>query len=263
MENLAKTLGEAGKSLNDFPEKLQIMTDTLNNNFAGLQGVIKNIGEETFKTSDEINKKMQNDIKEMAEILKDNVSIIQDGQGNIVAEQSKNLQLSENLLSAFNTSIESMNNISSKVNDILSEFKSVHNGMISATNEFKIISENVNSSTNNTKIAQENFSKYSNEFIKGNQETIEKIIDTIQISVNLVDEYTVKFEIIEQGLKGIFSQIDNGLNQYQKNVGSSLESYLTKYSDALTSTAQSLSSASQEQFEILEELSEQLSKLKK
>lgn len=263
MENLAKTLGEAGKSLNDFPEKLQIMTDTLNNNFAGLQGVIKNIGEETFKTSDEINKKMQNDIKEMAEILKDNVSIIQDGQGNIVAEQSKNLQLSENLLSAFNTSIESMNNISSKVNDILSEFKSVHNGMISATNEFKMISENVNSSTNNTKIAQENFSKYSNEFVKGNQETIEKIIDTIQISVNLVDEYTVKFEIIEQGLKGIFSQIDNGLNQYQKNVGSSLESYLTKYSDALTSTAQSLSSASQEQFEILEELSEQLSKLKK
>lgn len=81
MENLAKTLGEAGKSLTDFPDKLQVMTDNLNTNFAGLQEVIKHIGEETFKTSDDINKKMQNDIKDMAIILKDNVSSIQEGQG--------------------------------------------------------------------------------------------------------------------------------------------------------------------------------------
>ena len=263
MENLAKTLGEAGKSLTDFPDKLQVMTDNLNNNFAGLQEVIKHIGEETFKTSDEINKKMQNDIKDMAVILKDNVSSIQEGQGSIVAEQSKNLELSENLLSAFNESISNMNTISSEVSRTLVEFKTVHKEIIGITNEFKTISENVNDSTNQNKLAQEHFSKYSSNFVKGNQEIIENINETIETSANLVNEYSEKFEVIEQGLKGIFNQIDNGLNEYQKNVGSSLESYLTKYSDALTNTAQSLSSASQEQFEILEELSEQLSKLKK
>lgn len=263
MENLAKTLGEAGKSLTDFPDKLQVMTDNLNTNFAGLQEVIKHIGEETFKTSDDINKKMQNDIKDMAIILKDNVSSIQEGQGSIVAEQSKNLELSENLLSAFNDSISNMNTISLEVSRTLVEFKTVHKEIIGITNEFKTISENVNSSTNQNKLAQEHFSKYSSNFVKGNQEIIENINETIETSVNLIHEYSEKFEVIEQGLKGIFSEIDNGLNQYQKNVGSSLESYLTKYSDALTNTAQSLSSASQEQFEILEELSEQLSKLKK
>jgi hypothetical protein len=263
MENLAKTLGEAGKLLNDFPDKLQVMTDNLNNNFSGLQDVIKNIGEETFKTSDDINKKMQNDIKDMAEILKDNVSKIQSGQGNIVAEQSKNLQLSENLLSAFNDSIENMNAISSEVVGTLSEFRSVHDSMIHATNEFKVISENVKSSTNQNKIAQEQFSKYSNDFVKGNSNTIERIQETFEMSERLVLEYAEKFDVIEQGLKGIFNEIEHGLNLYQKSVGSGLEYYLSEYSGALTNTAQSLSSASQQHFEILEELSEQLSKLKK
>ena len=156
MENLAKTLGEAGKSLNDFPEKLQIMTDTLNNNFVGLQGVIKNIGKKHLKPPMKINKKCKMILKKWLKFLKIMFQSFKMSK-EILLQNNLKFKLSENLLSAFNTSIESMNNISSKVNDILSEFKSVHNGMISATNEFKMISENVNSSTNNTKIAQREF----------------------------------------------------------------------------------------------------------
>ena len=64
-----------------------------------------------------------------------------------------------------------------------------------------------------------------------------------------------------QILQEIFMKIATGLKGYQDTVGGSLEIYLSKYSEALTKTAESLANAATKQEDILEELTEQLSKL--
>ena len=71
-----------------------------------------------------------------------------------------------------------------------------------------------------------------------------------------------KFEIIEKGLNNIFGQINSGLEEYRDSVGESIESFLGRYTEALTKTAESLSGSSNRQSEILDELTEQLSRLK-
>lgn len=261
LENLTTLLGQAGSSLTDFPSKLELMTDNLNQNFMGLQEVVQQISQQTLQQSEQSTKQMRKQVEEMSEILKDKVGDLQVGQEVLMTKQTENLQVSEKLLSSFNSSIERLNELSNQVNETVSSFSKVQGELDSASGQLKSITENVLSSSNSFKEAQLKFAQHSNEFLKNNASTIEEIQKSLKQAKELSTEYSSKFEIIEKGLQSIFQQINTGLEDYRDTVGESVESFLGKYTEALTNTAKSLSGAASKQEEILEELTEQLSKL--
>lgn len=261
MERLAQLLGEAGGSLTDFPAKLQGMTDNLNENFRGLQEVVQQIANQTLSQSEESTGQMKRQIEGIAKALSENVGGLQRGQENLIAKQNENIQISDLLLSSFNTSIEKMNGLSKEVTETISKFSSVQKEMNIASVQLRTMTENVNSSTNTFKEAQQKFSQQSIQFLEKNSETISEIEKSLTRAKEVSADYAQKFTVIEKGLQGIFSQIQAGLNDYRDTVGESLESYLGKYTDALTKTAESLAGATSKQEDILEELTEQLSKL--
>lgn len=261
LENLTTLLGQAGSSLTDFPSKLELMTDNLNQNFKGLQEVVQQISQQTLKQSEQSTEQMRKQVEEMSEILKDKVGDLQVGQEVLMTKQTENLQVSEKLLGSFNSSIERLNELSNQVNETVSSFSKVQGELNSASGQLKSITENVLSSSNSFKEAQLKFAQHSNEFLKNNASTIEEIQKSLKQAKELSTEYSSKFEIIEKGLQGIFQQINTGLVDYRDTVGESVESFLGKYTEALTNTAKSLSGAASKQEEILEELTEQLSKL--
>lgn len=261
LEHLTTLLSQAGGSLTDFPAKLQSMTDNLNENFKGLQEVVQQISRQTLSQSEQSTDQMRKQVEEMSEILKTKVGDLQIGQEVLLNKQTTNLQVSENLLLAFNTSIQKMNGLSVEVTETISKFKTVQSELNTAAFQFKQISENVNNSSSSFKDGQLKFSQHSNEFLKNNLETIQEIQKSLSTAKDVSTDYAKKFEIIEKGLQGIFSRIQTGLNEYRDTVGGSLETYLGKYTDALTRTAESLAGATSKQEDILEELTEQLSKL--
>ncbi|MGY6741666.1 MAG: MotA/TolQ/ExbB proton channel family protein [Cecembia sp.] len=261
LENLTNLLGQAGNSLTDFPSKLELMTDNLNQNFKGLQEVVQQISQQTLQQSEQSTEQMRKQVEEMSEILKDKVGDLQVGQEVLMTKQTENLQVSEKLLGSFNSSIERLNELSNQVNETISSFSKVQGGLNSTSGQLKSITENVLSSSNSFKEAQLKFAQQSDEFLKNNASTIEEIQKSLKQAKELSTEYSSKFEIIEKGLQGIFQQINTGLEDYRDTVGESVESFLGKYTEALTNTAKSLSGAASKQEEILEELTEQLSKL--
>lgn len=261
LENLTTLLGQAGSSLTDFPSKLELMTDNLNQNFKGLQEVVQQISQQTLQQSEQSTEQMRKQVEEMSEILKDKVGDLQVGQEVLMTKQTENLQVSEKLLGSFNSSIERLNELSNQVNETVTSFSKVQGELNSASGQLKSITENVLSSSNSFKEAQLKFAQHSNEFLKNNASTIEEIQKSLKQAKELSTEYSSKFEIIEKGLQGIFQQINTGLEDYRDTVGESVESFLGKYTEALTNTAKSLSGAASKQEEILEELTEQLSKL--
>src|SRR5690606_13590231 len=109
--------------------------------------------------------------------------------------------------------------------------------------------------------SQVTFSKYSNEFLRNNTGTILEFQNSLHIAKDVSSDYAQKFEIIENGLKVIFAEINTGLNSYQTTIKESLETFLAKYTEHLTQTAESLAAASGKQEDILAELTEQLSNL--
>lgn len=261
MEHLAKLLGQAGGSLTDFPTKLQNMTDNLNDNFRGLQDVVQQISQQTLSQSQDSTNAMKKQVEDMSEILRTKVGDLQSGQQSLLTEQSKNLQVSENLLSAFNTSIENMNGLSVGVTQSINKLNEAQNALANTISNFRNVSQEMNSSSSKFGESQVTFSRYSNEFLQNNSNTIDEIQKSLVKAKDVSADYAQKFEIIEKGLQDIFAKISTGLKDYQETVSGSLETYLGKYTDALTITAESLAGASSKHEDILEELTEQLSKL--
>lgn len=261
MEQLAKILGEAGGSLSDFPMKLQNMTDNLNENFRGLQDVVKQISQQTLSQSEDSTNAMKKQVEDMSEILRSKVGDLQSGQQSLLTEQSKNLQVSENLLSAFNTSIENMNRLSTGVTQSINKLNEAQLALANTISNFRNASQDINASSSKFGESQLLFSQHSNEFLQNNSNTIEEIQKSLEKAKGVSADYAHKFEIIEKGLQDIFSKISTGLKDYQETVSGSLETYLGKYTEHLTKTAEALAGASSKQEDILEELTEQLSKL--
>ena len=261
MEHLAKLLGQAGGSLTDFPMKLQNMTDNLNENFRGLQDVVKQISQQTLSQSEDSTNAMRKQVEEMSEILRSKVGDLQTGQQSLLTEQSKNLQVSENLLSAFNTSIENMNVLSVGVTKCINNLNEAQAALATTISNFRNVSQEINTSSSKFGESQLLFSKHSNEFLQNNSSTIDEIQKSLVKAKDVSADYAQKFEIIEKGLQDIFAKITVGLKDYQETVSGSLETYLGRYSNALTETAGSLEKASAKQEDILEQLTEQLDKL--
>jgi methyl-accepting chemotaxis protein len=262
MEHLAKILGQAGGSLSDFPVKLQNMTDNLNENFRGLQDVVKQISQQTLSQSEDSTNAMKKQVEEMSEILRSKVGDLQTGQQSLLQEQSKNLQVSENLLSAFNTSIENMNELSVGVTQSTRNLNEAQAALVNTISNFRNASQEINSSSSKFGESQLLFSKHSNEFLQNNSSTIGEIQKSLIKAKDVSADYAQKFEIIEKGLEGIFSQIQIGLEQYKITVGNNLETILGGYTQSLTKATESLASAIELQSESIKDLEDEIKRLK-
>ena len=260
MENLTTLLGEAGASLNSFPNKLEAMTQNLNTNFGSLQEVVSQISRQTLQQSEESTGAMRRQVEEMSEILTTRVGDLQSGQELLMNKQTENLQVSENLLTSLNSSIENLNRLSKEVNETVSTFMDVQGELKSASAQLNGITQNVLTSSDSFKEAQIKFSEQSDEFLENNAQTIIEIQKSLSQAKELSESYSEKFEVIELGLQEIFGQIGTGLKDYQESVSESLGAFLGKYTESLTKTAESLSGAASKQEDIMEELTEQLSK---
>ncbi|MFH1097705.1 MAG: hypothetical protein V1749_09440 [Candidatus Desantisbacteria bacterium] len=262
MERITVLLGNAGRILTEFPNKLQQMTNNLNDNFKGLQDVVQQISQNTMSQSQESIEQMRKQVEEMSETLKDKVGELQIGQEILIDKQTENLKVSERMLNSFNTSIDKLNVLSGEVEKTLGQFSKVQGELNLAAGQLKTTSETVNSSTEIFRKSQLTFAEYSNTFLSENAKTIEEIQKSLTQAKNLSSEYAQKFQIIEKGLQEIFNQIQTGLTGYRDTIGESLKLFLDKYTNSLTQTAQSLAEASGKQEDIVEELTEQLSRLK-
>jgi methyl-accepting chemotaxis protein len=262
MEHLAKILGQAGGSLSDFPVKLQNMTDNLNENFRGLQDVVKQISQQTLNQSEDSTNAMKKQVEEMSKILTTQVGGLQSGQQSLLTEQSKNLELSENLLSAFNTSIENMNGLSVSVAQSISNLNEAQKALVSTISNFRNVSQEINSSSSKFGESQLLFSKHSNEFLQNNSSTIDEIQKSLIKAKDVSSDYAQKFEIIEKGLQGIFVQINDGLKSYEQTVNENIQKYLSEFTKSLTSTAESLAGASKEHKDLINDLGDLLDGIK-
>jgi hypothetical protein len=262
MENMAKLLGQAGNSLNDFPLKLQQMTDNLNENFRGLQEIVNQISQQTLSQSEDSTNAMKKQVEEMSEILKSKVGDLQTGQQSLLTEQSKNLQVSEGLLNVFNLSISSMSSVTNEVTKSVSKLNETQKELDKLSTSFRIMTDNINSSSSKFGESQLTFSRYSNEFLNNNSNTINEIKSSLVTAKDVSADYAQKFEIIEKGLEGIFSQIQIGLEQYKSTVGNNLDTILGEYTQSLTKATESLASATELQSESIKDLEDEIKRLK-
>ena len=99
---------------------------------------------------------------------------------------------------------------------------------------------------------QNEFKNYSTSFLKENANNLKAIENNLDKAKDVSKDYAEKFGVIEEGLKGIFKQIDTGLKDYQSAVNSGVNEFLTQYTTSVNDIVNSLSSAIESQNYLLE-----------
>ena len=135
--------------------------------------------------------------------------------------------------------------------------------------EISVSTSNLRSISNDMKLATELFNKGQNNYTEkltqlqqSSQRGIEKVEELLINSGQMTEEYAQKFEVIKQGLSGIFSQLQTGLTEYSRTVQATTQKYLDQYSSSLTQTTDAFASTIQQKNEVVEMLNETLSKNK-
>jgi len=262
LENLASILANAGQTLEDLPAHVNTMTNSMSENFSQLQKVMQEVSSNALIQSERSTDEFRRNIDEMGSQLRRNVGEIQAGQETMVAKQVDYLTQFEEFLNSFNKSIAMLNDSTERVALTMENVKLTQLGFGNISSSLGNVSDRMKESSEYLSQSQSNLINYSIEFNNKNTDSINEINKSLAIAGDLSKEYVANFGIIDDGLKDIFLKIKSGLTVYQTAVAQSLESFLEKYTNHLTKTAEALGAAAAKQEEILEELTEQLSKLR-
>jgi hypothetical protein len=86
---------------------------------------------------------------------------------------------------------------------------------------------------------------------------------TIDKSKNVSETYINKFEVIEEGLQGIFDHLQKGLMEYQTTTSGTLNEYLVSFSTSLKDSQDGLGNILVSLNEMVDDLTESVDKLRK
>lgn len=98
-------------------------------------------------------------------------------------------------------------------------------------------------------------------YLKANRETTQQIQSALAQSHQMLNDFAQNFETIDNSLKGIFEEIEKGLNTYADITRKSIDKYLEKFSEQLADASNALSgsiNALKESVVILNDVIDQL-----
>ncbi len=254
MEKLASIISDAGSALLYFPDKLSEMTQNLNENFQGVQEMVNAMSKNAKEQSLESVQQMRLQLEQFSKVLNDNVGDLQSGQQGLMVEQSKNLENSLKLQLSFNDSLGQMSELSKELNNTITKINKAQGDLQSAISSVNNTSLDVKAYASKLSESQLQFAKSSHEFVKSNADSIKEIRDSLHAAKDLSKHFAEKFVVIESGLTSIFSQIEEGLKQYQITVSSNLDSTLVNYSEHFTNATEALKGVLLNQESLLEEI---------
>lgn len=265
-------------AMKQMQEQITFATTSISNAIAEVKDVMTNITQSSQQSSQEIINKIATASDKMGEFLNATIaqistSVVQSMKNvtdDVTSKQTDLLALQEDttdrtkaLLETFNQGLERLEKMNEYVTGTMNMFQQAQGQITGSTAHLQTI-------TSDMKVATEVFHKSQNDYA-GRMETlqlqsqknIEAISSLLDQSGEVSQEYVEKFDLIRQGLGGIFAQLQKGLSEYSITVQSTTQKYLDQYSRSLTETTDALSSSIQQQAEVVETLVDALNKIKK
>lgn len=273
---ISKTSATANSTaMQQMQEQIAFATGSISNAITEVKEVMSGITQSSQEQSNQMVAKLVDATEKMGAFLDNTIvslsSSVQNSmksitddvsskQADLIALQEDTTTQTKKLLEAFNTGLDRLE----KMNEYIA---GTMNGFKQAQGEISVSTGNLRAISGDMKLATELFNKGQNDYTEklsqlqlSSQRGIEKVEELLINSGQMSDEYAQKFELIKQGLAGIFSQLQTGLTEYSRTVQATTQKYLDQYSSSLTQTTDALASTIQQQNEVVEMLNETLSK---
>ena len=237
MESLAEQLGAASSTMSSLPAVIHDVTNRLDSTMKDVTSAVK----ENVKTiTDDVTNK----------------------QTDMLSMQQQSMTQSKNLLDTFNLVIDRMTKANENLTGSMSEFSQAQGEIYTSTKNLKAISDGLMNATETFMNGQDSFAEKIRLWQENSQSSIDQVMKLLTNSGQMSADYAEKFELIKVGLSDIFAQLQKGLTEYSRTVASTTQKYLDEYSSNLTQTTAALSSAIEQQQEVVEMLNETLSNKK-
>lgn len=217
------------------------------------------------QSSQEQNGRMVNNLSEASErmgmFLNETVSTIsakmkqsmQDMATDVISKQMELLTLQETttaqtrvLLETFNKGLERLEKLNTHIAGTMNEFQVAQGQIVGSTAHLQTVSNDMKQATTQFGKSQTEYSSMIEEMQRSSQGSIENLYKLLNDTGEMTEGYVEKFDIIKEGIGGIFQQLQNGLSEYSRTVQASTQKYLDQYTASLTNTTDSLSSAIRE-----------------
>ncbi|HWP47705.1 MAG TPA: hypothetical protein VNM22_11135 [Candidatus Limnocylindrales bacterium] len=285
VSDLKNFLGEIGQQFSAplfNSAKLQI--ESLEDNFKTLtEDLKKNIVDMEAGLST-IPNSFQQISKELMDNFSNSLEIQMQTLGNIVKAASENLselpasfqQTSQRIsesLEAFSQTVQKLNSTSQ---DILEKGLKLTESMTTANSEVQgaleqlqplsirlvAVVKNLELSSNNLQTSTTQFIQQTKEFLNTNQSTLLRLQESLKQAQEVAVDYASKFKKIQDGLRDIFSEVQQGLSRYQETTREGLNNALGQFTNLFSQAVHSISGSIEELSESIEVLNDLANKLR-
>lgn len=273
---ISKTSANANSVvMQQMQEQIALATGSISNAITEVKevmtGITQSSQEQSYQmiaklteASEKMGSFLDNTITSLSSSVQNSMKSITDDVTNkhadLIALQEDTTTQTKKLLEAFNVGLERLEKMNEYVTGTMNSFKQAQGEISISTGNLKTISGDMKLSTELFNKVQREYTEKLNQLQLSSQRGIEQIAELLRDSGQMTSDYAQKFELIKQGLSGIFVDLQNGLTEYSRTVQATTQKYLDQYSSNLTQTTDALASTIQQQGEIVEMLNDTLSK---
>ena len=275
---ISKTSANANSAaMQQMQEQIAFATGSISNAISEVREVMNSITQSSQEQSNQMVSKLTDATEKLGSFLDSTIinlsSSVQNSmksitddvnskQADLLALQEDTTTQTKKLLEAFNDGLDRLEKMNEYVTGTMNSFKQAQGEISVSTGNLRTISGDMKLATELFNKGQNDYTEKLNQLQLSSQRGIDHVAELLKSSGQMTEEYAQKFEIIKQGLSGIFSQLQTGLTEYSRTVQATTQKYLDQYTTNLTQTTDALSSTIQQQNEVVEMLNEILSRKK-
>ena len=276
ISEISKTSANANSAaMQQMQEQIAFATGSISNAISEVKEVMNSITQSSQEQSNQMITKLSDAADKMGSFLDTTISSLSSSvqnsmksitddvtskQADLIALQEDTTTQTKKLLEAFNIGLDRLEKMNEYVTGTMNSFKQAQGEISVSTGNLRTISGDMKLATELFNKGQSDYTEKLNQLQLSSQKGIDQVAELLRSSGQMTDEYAQKFELIKQGLGGIFAQLQTGLTEYSRTVQATTQKYLDQYSSSLTQTTDALASTIQQQNEVVEMLNETLSK---
>ncbi|MCY4657504.1 MAG: anti-phage ZorAB system protein ZorA [Gammaproteobacteria bacterium] len=223
---------------------------------------IEEITAGTTKASEESADRMRQFVEHSVTRLGESVQDVEQSVGGLLQRQHGQIEAVDAQLASFRDTITKGQEMLQQMNASAASVRQLINTTQEFSRKLATGSERLESAGKELTQASNAFKEENHRYLTANRETTKQIQESLVQSEKLLNDFTRRFQTIDNGLKNIFAEIESGLTTYATTSRESINEYLGTFSDQLTNAANALSGSVQALNDSVDELTEMNERLR-
>lgn len=199
----------------------------------------------TTKASEESADRMRQLVEHSANRLGESVQDVEQSVSKLLQQQHGQIEAVDAQLVNLRDTITKSQEMLHQMNGSAASVRQLINSTQEFSRKLASGSDRLESAGIDLTRASSAFKEENERYLTANRETTKQIQDSLLQSKQLLNDFSRRFQTIDSGLKGIFEEIEKGLDSYATTTRESINEYLGTFSDQLTNAANALSGSVQ------------------